>query len=689
VLISELTDSPSTLPGFGARRAQRVRRLGVETVGDLLTLVPRRYEDRSRVISLAEAAQYGEGLVHATVVDHAYFPRGRQRTLKILIRDEGSVASLVCFGRNFLAKSFPPGTDLAVYGQFSLRYGEIQTASFEAERLVDGQTVHPAPGLVPVYPLTDGISQVQLRDAVNAALERWGDAIEDEVPAAIRSAEGLASMAEAIGWLHRPPSTEHAERAIQRLVWGELFVFQLRLAQDAQRRRRQRRRPRPAAGRTLAAPVRERLPFSLTADQERVLAEILGDMERPWPMSRLLQGDVGSGKTLVALLTALFAIERGQQVALMVPTELLARQHARNIGVLLADVDVHPALALGSMPTASRRELAAALGDGAVDLVIGTHALFSESFAWANLGLVIIDEQHRFGVGQRERLQERGQAPDVLMMSATPIPRSLALTAFGDSEVSTIRELPPGRKPVRTHLTRMGNEERVYTFVQRELEAGHQAYLVYPAIESGGARGYRSAEEMHRELQSRLAPYRIGLAHSRMDDTERAATMEAFSRGELQALVATSVVEVGVDVPNATCMVIEHAEVFGLAALHQLRGRVGRGNAQAYCLLVYQEPLSDDGRERLRVMYESTDGFHIAEEDLRIRGPGELQGSRQSGFLEFRFADIRHHMRQMVAARERIAELLRDDPDLVHPDHAATRRAVDEARERQPREETS
>jgi ATP-dependent DNA helicase RecG len=679
VLLHELRDSPGTLPGIGPRRVHHLQRLGVHTVGDLLTLQPRRYEDRSRVSTLVEAARTGEALVHAVVAGHEYFHHRRRQTLKILIRDETSEASLVCFGRNFLARTFPPGSPIAVYGQFALKYGEIQSGSFDAH-LLTGMTDDQTPPIVPVYPLTEGLSQTQIRQAVTAALDRFGNAIEDELPQDVLSRHHLIPLGDAIRTLHFPESMEQPEHALARLVWGELFTFQLRLAQDALERRRRRRSVRPEPTRDLVSSLIASLPFSLTEDQRRVLEEITGDMERPWPMSRLLQGDVGSGKTLVALAAALHAIERGRQVAVMVPTELLARQHARTISRLLTHLDVHPALALGSMPKGARRSLAAALQDGEIDLLVGTHALFSQDLVYANLGLVIIDEQHRFGVAQREELQRRGRAPDVLMMSATPIPRSLALTAFGDSDVSTITSLPPGRKPVRTHLARMGNDERVYDFVRGELDAGHQAYMVYPAIDEGGSRGFRSAEERFVELRSRFAPYRVGLAHSRMDGAERADTMEAFERGDIEVLVATSVVEVGVDVPNATCMVVEHAEVFGLAALHQLRGRVGRGEAQSYCLLVYADPLTEDGRERLRVMYESSDGFHIAEEDLRIRGPGELQGSRQSGFLAFRFADIRRHMKEMVAAREDIAVLLRDDPELNHSGHRSLRETVEALR---------
>jgi ATP-dependent DNA helicase RecG len=392
-------------------------------------------------------------------------------------------------------------------------------------------------------------------------------------------------------------------------------------------------------------------------------------MEQPWPMNRLLHGDVGSGKTLVALLAALRAIERGEQAVLMVPTELLARQHAWTAAAILSQTDVNVALAIGAAAAPARRALREAVAAGEIDLVVGTHALFSADVIYANLGLVIIDEQHRFGVSQRRAIMERGTSPDLLLMSATPIPRSLALTAFGDSDVSAITHLPPGRKPIRTRLARMGNEERVYRFVHKELEAGRQAYFVYPAIDEGGTRGLRSAAEMAEILAERFAPYTVGVAHSRLDQEERAATMEQFKNGLIHVLVATSVVEVGVDVPNATCIVIEHAELFGLAALHQLRGRVGRGEFQSHCILVYQEPLTDDAKERLRVLYQSNDGFHIAEEDLRIRGPGDLLGTRQAGFLRFRFADIRRDMELMLNARRHIAAILRDDPDLTQTEH--------------------
>ncbi|MFP4153086.1 MAG: ATP-dependent DNA helicase RecG [Alkalispirochaeta sp.] len=674
MLLEELTTNVRDLRNVGSGRAKVLARLGVETIADLLTLIPNRYEDRSTIRTVVSAAAHGEGLVRGRVVAHDYFPRGRTRVLKITIADESGAATLVCFGRNFLARTFPVGSDLLVYGTFALRYGEIQSTSFDAERL----SGEPAPaGIVPVYPLTEGITQRILRDLVDHAIRDYLPGVEDPLPEAIRRAEELPEAASAIAGIHHPePGGTDADAAVRRLRYEELFFFQLDLARRAVMRRRSVRRPRPEPARRLTAAILAALPFDLTEDQRHVLNEIRRDMEHPWPMNRLLHGDVGSGKTLVALLAAVYAIERGEQAVLMVPTELLARQHAWNAAALLAPAGVHVALAIGATGPAAKHALAEAVSEGAVDLVIGTHALFSDRMTYANLGVVIIDEQHRFGVAQRQAIVSRGTAPDVLLMSATPIPRSLALTAFGDSEISTITTMPPGRKSIETHLARMGNEERVYEFVRRELEKGRQAYFVYPAIDEGSVRGLRSAREMAEELDRRFSAFTVALAHSRLDTDERAETMRQFKEGKIDVLVATSVVEVGVDVPNATCIVIEHAELFGLAALHQLRGRVGRGTYQSYCILVYQEPLTEDAKERLRVLYRSTDGFHIAEEDLRIRGPGDLTGTKQAGFLKFRFADIRRDMELMIASRRRVAQIIERDPDLVAPEHAVVARRL-------------
>lgn len=651
----------TTLPGIGRSRAERLQRLGITTLEDLLLHLPRSYQDRSRFSPLTEALRKGEGLVLVRVLKHEYFPFRRERVLKIIVHDETSAAALVCFGRNFLADLAPPGAEVRLWGNFALRRGEIQSSSFEIE---PHHHDRPLAGIIPVYPLTEGISQTVLRRALAGALAQTLPELGEDLPDRVRQRARGMTCAAALQAVHRPRTLEEARQGQDRLIFGELFLFQKELALETLARRRARQVRRGTPERTLTEPVLEGLPYRLTPDQARVLEEIRQDLRRPWPMARLLQGDVGCGKTLVALLAACAALEQGRQVALMVPTELLARQHEKTARTLLAPAGITVRLVLGGLAKAEKEALTEDLARGEVDLAVGTHALLSETCTFSSLGLVIIDEQHRFGVRQRELLARRGDHPDLLMMSATPIPRSLALTAFGDMEISTIHHLPPGRSPVVTHLARIGNEERVYRFLRRQLDAGHQAYLVYPAIGEGeGEPGtLRNATAMEARLARELAPHRVGLVHSRLSEEERTTRMERFASGELAALVATSVVEVGVDVPNATVMVIEQAERFGLASLHQLRGRVGRGPARSYCILVYQEPLTEEARQRLKVLYTSTDGFVIAEEDLRIRGPGDLPGEspglHQSGFLAFRLADIRRDMAIMTRARQAVREEL-------------------------------
>jgi ATP-dependent DNA helicase RecG len=430
----------------------------------------------------------------------------------------------------------------------------------------------------------------------------------------------------------------------------------------------------------------ERLPFELTPDQVRAAAEIAADMAEPRPMARLLQGDVGSGKTLVAFLACLDAIEAGGQAAFMAPTELLARQHAATAARLLEPLGLRLAFLSGNVDDAARPPLLAALRSGEVDLVLGTQALFSDEVEYGNLKLTVVDEQHRFGVLQRLALSRKGPMPDLLMMTATPIPRTLALTVFGDLSVSTIRTMPPGRKSVVTHLAKAGNEAKVYEFVRRLLAAGRQAYFVYPLIgeseRSPAAAGaeLKNAQAMFERLRAQVFPqFKLGLIHSRLKEDEKRSTMDAFTRGELSALVATSVVEVGVDVPNAAAMVVEHAERFGLAALHQLRGRVGRGSEQSYCFLVYSEGVTEDAKERLKAMLSTADGFELAERDLRIRGPGEIAGTAQSGYLRLSIADPVRDERVLEEARAEAFALVESDPGLSGQASAPIREVLDRA----------
>ncbi len=668
--LAEIAVPATRVRGVGPATAKPLATLGILTVGDVLSWWPRDWEDRTERLPLAAFESRARISVLATVAGSDWFGYGRMRTLKLVIRDdEGTVAELACFNRPFLEKQFPEGTRVSVYGSFRRAYGAIQSSAFEIESADD------SPGrVVPVYPLCAGLSQAQMRKIVSNAIDEYCRGIESELPEAVRIANGIPEKGDVVRSMHRPETLAEARAAREALVFEELFLFEYAIgvrslarrgrlpsieASESDRdvpassaRATSRRRPTPLQGRLV-----ERLPFKLTEDQLSALAEINEDVLGPHPMARLLQGDVGSGKTLVAFLAALAVVETGGQVAMLAPTELLARQHAENAARLLDPIGVRLAFLTGNVKAAGRARLLSELASGGIDIVIGTHALFSPGVAYRNLALAVIDEQHRFGVLQRSALQEKasagnpdGRPPHLLMMSATPIPRTLALSVFGDLDVSVIRTMPPGRKPVKTHLSRAGNESKVYDFVRRELDAGRQAYFVYPiigeedgdslAVDRADESSLKSATEMANRLSSSVFPgHACALIHSRIDEGEQRRIMEEFREGTIRVLVATSVVEVGVDVANATCMVVEHAERFGLSALHQLRGRVGRGEDQAYCFLVYSGNLTEEGKARLRVMHETTDGFVIAEEDLRIRGPGEIAGIRQSGYASFVLAD--------------------------------------------------
>ena len=616
------------------------------------------------MVSLAQAQPDVPVNTVAEVIAHSYVGHGPRRTLRVHIRDETAMGVLVCFGRNFLDRKLPQGARIRIYGTFVRRFGDLQATSFEFEAA--GSASRKFDRILPVYPLAGRLTQGDLRGATEVAVRRYGQNVESELPKELIDQRGLLSTADALAAVHCPHSLDQAHRGLRSLVYLELFFLQLAVAIRAAERRRSARQPtrlpRSLADRLVAA-----LPYELTADQQAVLEHITADLEAPVPMGRLLQGEVGSGKTIVALLSALRVVEAGHQVVLMAPTELLARQHADAAARLFSEAGLAVTVALlsGTVTASRRRPLIGAIASGAADLVVGTHAVFTPEVAFRNLRYVIIDEQHRFGVLQRAALLEKARQPDLLLMTATPIPRTLALTVFGDMDVSTIRQMPIGRKQVQTHLARHGNDRKVYDFVRKELDAGRQAYFVYPRIDDSGSLALRDAETMWKILCEEIYPHRsVGLVHSRIPDDEKRTTMERFRLGELDVLVATSVVEVGVDVANATCMVVEHAERFGLAALHQLRGRVGRGTHQSYCFLVYSEELTDVAKERLKVMHRTTDGFEIAEEDLRIRGPGDIAGTQQAGYLRFRIADLGRDMTLMNEARADAFDILEADPGL-------------------------
>jgi ATP-dependent DNA helicase RecG len=686
MFLRELGEPVSRIKGAGPETVKLLARAGISTMADLLCHYPRDWEDRSHPVPLADYAKHPQVSTTVTVTALEWIGYGKMRTLKVHVEDGSASAALLCWNRPFMEKQLDIGGRYGLWGRFQYKYGEIQSGSFEISSPSAGE-----PGILPVYPLSAGLSQALLRRLVRRALEACLPLIGEELPQEIIEKEKLLPRAGAIRAIHFPASTEELGQARRTLIYGELFYLEIMVGRRAMERRKIRRGPAPRGGKAgaeggLPGPLQrrllERLPFKLTPGQEGALGEINRDMAGPVPMARLLQGDVGSGKTRVSFLAALGALEgpasRGEglpgQAAILAPTELLARQHAENAAKLLEPLGVRLSFLTGNIKAAGRKELLKALAGGEVDLVLGTHALFSGDVEYRNLRLVVVDEQHRFGVIQRSLIMAKGDHPDLLMMSATPIPRTLALTVFGDLDMSVIRDLPPGRKPVRTHLARQSNEGKVYSFVGKELAAGRQAYFVYPLIEAADAESraadLKDAQSMASRLAEEVFPrYPVALVHSRIDEEEKRDIMERFHRGEIRVLAATSVVEVGVDVPNATCMVIEHAERFGLSALHQLRGRVGRGNEQSYCFLVYSDNLTKDGKTRFKVMLEHSDGFIIAEEDLKLRGPGQIAGVEQSGYLSLGLADPVRDAAILERARRAAFAILERDPGLLSPEN--------------------
>ncbi|MCL2609229.1 MAG: ATP-dependent DNA helicase RecG [Treponema sp.] len=689
MLIRTIKAPLTSLKGIGPAQVPKFANLGIATVGDLLRHYPRDWEDRSAIVPLAE---FGRAQVNTevTVIASDWIGRsggkfGRQRAiLKIYVEDESARAALVCFNRPWLEKQLEVGRRFFLWGKFEYRYGDIQSSDFDIR---PAESENRMEGIFPIYPLTEGLGQKNLHQAVGFALQKYANDIENELPGELITRYGLLQKSDAVKAIHFPESRERLELAKKTLVYEEFFWHQLTLKKSRARKKADTLRQSSACGSGLS-PLQqrliERLPFRLTAGQLDAVAAINGDMaDTDFPMSRLLQGDVGSGKTLVSFMAALFIAEKGAQAALMAPTELLARQHAENAASLLEPLGLRIAYLTGNVKAEGRKELLQHLAAGEIDVVVGTHALFSKNVVYKNLKLAVIDEQHRFGVNQRSMIMEKGESPHLLMMSATPIPRTLEMTAFGDMDVSRILDMPPGRKEVKTHLAKGSeSENRVYDFVRQRLGEGRQAYFVYPLIENSEETfsDLKDAVSMKEKLAKKVFPrFTVALVHSRLDEEERRRIMESFRAGEIKVLVATTVVEVGVDVPNASCMVIAHAERFGLSALHQLRGRVGRGTEQAYCFLIYSDRLTDEGKDKLKVMRETCDGFKIAEADLRLRGPGQITGTEQSGHIGFTIADPVLDIGILEKARGDAAAIYENDPDFALEDHRIIARVFREA----------
>lgn len=681
MFVRQLNQSITTLRGVGKALGESYRALGVTTWQELLLLAPRDYEDRRQVVSFNQLGHSGLVNTVVEVVRHSYFGFGKKRTLKVTVRElEGEFpaeAELLCFGRNFLANILQVGGHFYLHGSFQYHYHQLQSSQFEMLPLAaDGSIPPPFGQILPLYPLSGILTQRIIRRDIAAVLSQ-SERFREELPDYIIERHQLLSTDLAIREMHRPTNQQLLTQAKRTLAFTELFYLQL-----IGRRKRCSTLERKVAplltDSSQLSSLEERfiksLPFELTADQEKVLAEIRADLATVTPMNRLLQGDVGAGKTLVAWISALRVIAAKGQVAFMAPTELLARQHAEKAAELLEPLGISVAFLTGSVNASARRLLLDALKTGRIDIIIGTHALFSQDVIFHNLRYIIIDEQQRFGVIQRISLLEKAETPDVLLMTATPIPRTLALTVFGDLDVSTIRMLPQGRLPVVTYLVSAKNRLKMYESIGVEFKRGHQAYFVYPRIDAEGQSTLRDVESMYGELTTHIYPgVKAKLIHSRLPEEEKVEILRAFAAQEIAYLVSTSVVEVGIDIPNATCMVVEHAERFGLSALHQLRGRVGRSTLQSYCFLVYEENLSAEGKERLLVMKRSNDGFEIAEKDLLIRGPGEIAGLKQSGFLKLRFASLTSNIELIAEAKQVVDELLAQDENLSESRHQVIR----------------
>ena len=661
------------LPGVGPRRAELLKRLNIFTARDLLFHIPHRYEDASTVSSIAKLRIGDDATVIGTVISKGVLPtRKGLRVFQAVVQDASGLIEAGWPGQPWLDRQIQKGDVLLLSGPVRFFHGR-QLSPREFVNL--GSDADPTMGglVLSVYPATEGLSFKVIRGLIERHLDSLLPLVNEYLPASLLAVAGVPALPDALRAVHRPTSVAEALQGRARLAFEELLFVHLLQRRARAIAREARDGIRFVKKRTFTSALKETLPFTLTGAQVRAVKEIVADMGTPFRMHRLLQGDVGSGKTVVALFAALLALENGYQVAFMAPTELLAEQHIQTMDRLLAPLGIIPVLVTGSRSAKERRLAAARLESGEPVIAVGTHALVQEGTKFAKLGLAIIDEQHRFGVDQRRILGERGsgtEKPDVLLMSATPIPRSLALTLYGDLDVSILDERPPGRKPITTALRPENGRARVLDFVGRQLDAGRQAYIVYPLIEDSEKVTLKAAKTAFAELnEGALKGRRLALLHGKLAADEKDGIMRRFRDGELDALVSTTVIEVGIDVPNATVMLIEHPERFGLSQLHQLRGRVGRGAEESFCILLGD--VSPEAAERLQHFLDTEDGFAIAQADLELRGMGDLFGERQSGVPTFKVADPLRDQELSEVARAAAERLLAEDPTLARPEHKA------------------
>jgi len=668
-----------TVKGIDKRRVNRLKKLGIETVLDAIYYLPFRYEDRSTVTPMAYLKPGENVLVKGQVVSISEIQtsKKKKRILKVVLYDKTGALTLLflqekVFGyyRNLFSKAKELKREVLAYGQvkrsstgFEMVHPEVEVFDPAKGKLEKLGTV------LPIYHSAEGLRQSTIRRDIQSVVKKVLPYLPEYLPKETLERNGFPEAADAFWRVHFPFDEDVEELlsfktpAQRRVIFDELFLFQLALALHRQKVKQEKGIAFPVSEEMIEE-FKRALPFNLTNAQERVLKEIVSDMKKPEPMNRLVQGDVGSGKTVVAAAAAFFAAKSGYQTAVMAPTEILANQHFKKFKEFLSPYGVRVGLLTGSMTKKQKETIYRAIKEGFIQVVVGTHALIQEGVEFKDLGLAIIDEQHRFGVKQRVELKKKGRMPDVLVMTATPIPRTLAMTAYGDLDVSVIDELPAGRKPIKTKIVFEDKMGELLDFLKNELKQGNRAYIVYPLIEESEKLELKAATEMFHYWSEKLKPYKVGLLHGRMKQEEKDAVMEAFKRGEFSVLVSTTVIEVGVDVPEATVMVIEHAERFGLAQLHQLRGRVGRGKKQSYCFLVTSRGAGEDAIKRLKVLESTNDGFKIAEADLQFRGPGEIFGTRQSGLGDFKVADLRRDYEVLKVAREEAEKLIEKNPEL-------------------------
>jgi len=668
--------------GVGPKLAKLFEKKGILTVEDALYFLPRCYEDRRNLKKMSElkAGRKETGFGEILLSGVAFYQNKKKRVFEVVVGDGSGTTTLKWFHGNerYLRERFKKGRQMIFSGDVKWFNSQREIHHPDVE-IVDGDIEKDYLNfkrIVPVYSETEGLYQRTLRRLMNTILEGYADELSSPIPSEIAGRQNLIDFSDAFRRVHFPPEGESMDAlnlqrsdGHRRIIFDEFFFLELGMALKKRGVALETGISFRTEG-TLSQKLLNQLDFKLTRAQERVLAEIKADLQKPHPMNRLIQGDVGSGKTVVALLTCLFVLECGYQAAIMVPTEVLAEQHFLNLHRWVEPLGIKVGLLTSSVKSSEREDLYQRIRTGHIQLVIGTHAVIQEAVEFNRLGLAVIDEQHKFGVVQRGLLKKKGESPDVLVMTATPIPRTLAMTLYGDLDVSLIDEMPPGRVPVETKVFPESARAKVYRIVEEEVKKGRQAFVVYPLVEESEKLDLMDATRMAEHLQKEIFPeFRIGLLHGRMKSDEKEAIMTEVQEGRIQILVATTVIEVGIDIPNASVMVVEHAERFGLSQLHQLRGRIGRGRYPSKCILLAQYRSSEEARIRLRAMEKTTDGFKIAEEDLALRGPGEFFGIRQSGLPDFRVAHVIRDTPILIEARKEAFRLIQEDPDLVHPAH--------------------